>query len=86
MASDKVVERRRVFHQYRRTSSRGKPFYLYAMFHDTVSALVVVMVIIRAGDRLAVHDPGNHSPPQAGWLGKPYDAPADPGTINSSRA
>jgi cytochrome c553 len=73
VASDRVVERRRVFQQYKEdVKDRGKPFYPYAMFHDTVMSLVVVSVIIG----LAVI-----------WrytslLGKLYDAPADPGTIN----
>jgi menaquinol-cytochrome c reductase cytochrome b/c subunit len=71
--SDRVVERRRVFQQYKEdVKERGKPFYPFAMFHDTVMSLVVVSVIIG----LAVV-----------WrytslLGKLYDLPADPGTIN----
>jgi mono/diheme cytochrome c family protein len=83
MATDKVVERRRVFHQYKQdVKSRGKPFYPYAMFHDTVMSLVVVMVIIALAIVWRYTTPGNHHSLQAGWLGKLYDAPADPGTIN----
>ena len=73
MASERVVERRRVFQQYKEdVKDRGKPFYPYAMFHDTVMSLVVVCVIIG----LAIV-----------WrytslLGKLYDLPADSGTIN----
>ena len=37
---------------------RGKPFYPYAMFHDTVMSLVVVVVIIALAVRLEVHDAG----------------------------
>ena len=56
---------------------RGKPFFPYAMFHDTVMSLVVVCVIVglacvwyftrvRAGD--------------SGLLGPRYTEEADPGT------
>src|SRR5919108_83150 len=46
MASDRVAERRKVFQQYKEdVKQRGKPFYPYAMFHDTVMSLVVVCVI-----------------------------------------
>ena len=34
---------------------RGKPFYPYAMFHDTVMSLLVVSPDRRAGRRLEVH-------------------------------
>ena len=40
-------ERRARFQQYKRdVKERGKPFYPYAMFHDTVMSLVVVCVIV----------------------------------------
>src|SRR4029077_6097002 len=46
MATDRIAERRRVFKQYKEdVESRGKPFYPFAMFHDTVMSLVVVSVI-----------------------------------------
>ena len=35
--------------------ARGKPFYPYAMFHDTVMSLVVVLVIVGLRRRLALH-------------------------------
>src|SRR6266516_7068178 len=39
-------DRRRRFTQYKEdVKQRGKPFYPYAMFHDTVMSLVVVCVI-----------------------------------------
>jgi quinol---cytochrome c reductase cytochrome c subunit, bacillus type len=39
-------ERRARFQQYKKdVKQRGKPFYPYAMFHDTVMSLVVVCVI-----------------------------------------
>src|SRR3954462_6038776 len=40
-------DRRSGFQQYKDdVKSRGKPFYPYAMFHDTVMSLVVVLVIV----------------------------------------
>ena len=43
MPSDRVVERQRVFHQYKAdVKERGKQFFPYAMLHDTVMSLVVV--------------------------------------------
>jgi menaquinol-cytochrome c reductase cytochrome b/c subunit len=41
-----VDERRAKFQRYKQdVKTRGKPFYPYAMFHDTVMSLVVVCVI-----------------------------------------
>jgi quinol---cytochrome c reductase cytochrome c subunit, bacillus type len=83
MATDKVVERRRIFQQYKAdVKERGKPFYPFAMFHDTVMSLVVVTVIIGLAVVWKYTTPGDHHTTEAGWLGKLYDKPADPGTIN----
>lgn len=93
MAEDRIAQRERVFEQYKRdVKERGKPFYPYAMFHDTVMSLVVVVVIIGLAVIWKWTTPGDHTgfsatgstdrPDQAGWLGKLYDEPADPGTIN----
>jgi cytochrome c553 len=83
MASDRIVERRRVFQQYKEdVKERGKPFYPYAMFHDTIMSLVVVAVIMGLAIVWKYSTPGNHIGTEAGWLGKLYDDPADPGTIN----
>ena len=83
MPSDRVVERRRVYQQYKAdVKERGKPFFPYAMFHDTVMSLVVVVVIIGLAVVWKYTTPGNHTGTGAGWLGKLLDAPADPGTIN----
>jgi quinol---cytochrome c reductase cytochrome c subunit, bacillus type len=83
MASDRIVERRKVFQQYKEdVKDRGKPFYPYAMFHDTVMSLVVVAVITGLAIVWKYSTPGNHIGTDPGWLGKLYDAPADPGTIN----
>jgi cytochrome c553 len=83
MASDRIVERRRVFQQYKEdVKDRGKPFYPYAMFHDTVMSLVVVCVITGLAIVWKYSTPGDHIGTDAGWLGKLYDDPADPGTVS----
>jgi menaquinol-cytochrome c reductase cytochrome b/c subunit len=83
MASDRVVEQRRVYKQYKEdVKERGKPFYPFAMWHDTVMSFVVVCVIIGLAIVWRYTTPGNHHTLDSGWLGKLYDAPADPGTIN----
>jgi menaquinol-cytochrome c reductase cytochrome b/c subunit len=83
VASDRIVERRRVFQQYKAdVKERGKPFYPYAMFHDTIMSLVVVVVIIGLAIIWKWTTPGNHMGTEPGWLGKLLDKPADPGTIN----
>src|SRR5689334_10390019 len=47
MASRRVEENRVAFQRYKEDVKRdGKPFYPYAMFHDTVMSLVVVSVIV----------------------------------------
>jgi menaquinol-cytochrome c reductase cytochrome b/c subunit len=64
---------------------RGKPFYPYAMFHDTVMSLVVVAVIIgvtcvwyfTSGE-----DPNTCGDGDSCLLGPRYAEPADPGTTN----
>ena len=66
-------ERRAGFKRYKDdVARRGKPFYPYAMFHDTVMSLVVVSVIVVLA---------------AIWkytslLGPLYAGKADPGTTN----
>src|SRR5207244_9671457 len=62
------------------------------MFHDTVMSFVVVVVIIGLAAIWKWTTPAPHTgfgptgstdiPDQAGWLGKLYDQPADPGTIS----
>jgi menaquinol-cytochrome c reductase cytochrome b/c subunit len=47
MASRRLEERRIAFQRYKEdVKNEGKPFYPYAMFHDTVMSLVVVGVIV----------------------------------------
>ncbi len=68
-----IDERRAGFKRYKEdVARRGKPFYPYAMFHDTVMSLVVVSVIVALA---------------AIWkytslLGPLYAEKADPGTTN----
>jgi menaquinol-cytochrome c reductase cytochrome b/c subunit len=83
MANERIVERRRVFQQYKEdVKERGKPFYPYAMLHDTIMSLVVVSVITGLAIVWKYSTPGDHHGVEPGWLGKLYDEPADPGTIN----
>src|SRR4051812_27960526 len=79
-----IDEKRAGFKRYKEdVASRGKPFYPYAMFHDTVMSLVVVSVIIALASiwkwtSWAPHHDGTHQ----GLLGPEYTAPADPGTTS----
>src|SRR3954466_13278133 len=83
MASERLVERRRVFQQYKEdVKERGKPFFPYAMWHDTIMSFVVMVVIIGLTVVWKYSTPGDHHTTEPGWLGKLYDQPADPGTIN----
>ncbi len=75
-------DRRAGFKRYKEdVDRRGKPFYPYAMFHDTVMSLVVVVVIVVLAviwKWTAHHDGSDYT----GWLGAVYNAKADPGTVN----
>jgi mono/diheme cytochrome c family protein len=83
MASEQVAERQKVFKQYKEdVKERGKPFYPYAMLHDSLMSLLVVVVIIGLAIIWKWTIPGNHANTESGWLGKLYDVPADPGTFN----
>jgi menaquinol-cytochrome c reductase cytochrome b/c subunit len=73
MASRRVEERRIAFQRYKEDVKRdGKPFYPYAMFHDTVMSLVVVGVIV--GLAFIWH--------YTSLLGPPWTDKADPGTVS----
>jgi mono/diheme cytochrome c family protein len=61
---------------------RGKPFYPYAMFHDTVMSVVVVVVIVLLAVIWKWTTPGDHTGTEAGWLGPLYTDEADPGTTS----
>jgi menaquinol-cytochrome c reductase cytochrome b/c subunit len=77
-------ERRAQFARYKQdVKKRGKPFYPYAMFHDTVMSLVVVSVIVGLATiwkwtSFGPHHDGLHQ----GLLGPEYTDPADPGTTS----
>jgi menaquinol-cytochrome c reductase cytochrome b/c subunit len=81
-----IDERRAGFRQYKEdVKARGKPFYPYAMFHDTVMSLVVVAVII--GLTCVWYFTSSANPDTCGsgdscLLGPRYSEPADPGTTN----
>src|SRR5947199_9325486 len=81
MATNRIQERRAQHAKYKKdVEERGKPFYPFAMFHDTVMSLVVVGTIIV----LAViwkYTTTNHGL-GSGWLGPLYTDKADPGTTN----
>jgi cytochrome c2 len=83
MTTRGLQERRAEHAQYKQdVKERGKPFYPFAMFHDTVMSLLVVSLIVA----LAViwKYTANEGPTDddSGWLGKLYDEKADPGTTN----
>src|SRR5437667_8824725 len=64
---------------------RGKPFYPYAMFHDTVMSLVVVSVIIGLAAvwyYTSGEDPKTCGSGDSCLLGPRYAEPADPATTN----
>jgi len=77
------LEERRAGHQrYKKdVKERGKPFYPYAMFHDTVMSLLVVCLIVALAVVWKYTTP-HEDPSSSGWLGKLYDEKADPGTTN----
>jgi menaquinol-cytochrome c reductase cytochrome b/c subunit len=58
----------------------GKPFFPYAMWHDTLMSLVVVVVII--GLACVWYFTAKHAKDGVGILGPLYSAKADPGTTN----
>jgi mono/diheme cytochrome c family protein len=62
------------------TQKRGKPFYPYAMFHDTVMSFVVVCVIV--GLSAIWYYTASEEAGDAGWLGPRYAEEADPGTTS----
>ena len=77
-------ERRAQFARYKRdVKERGKPFYPFAMFEDTVMSVVVVAVIIALAVLWKWTSWGpHHSGVHQGLLGPEYTAPADPGTTS----
>ena len=79
-------EWRRQFANYKEdVKKRGKPFYPYAMFEDTVMSLVVVSVIIGLAAVwyfTSGSDPNTCGSGDSCLLGPRYSEPADPATTN----
>ena len=79
MASKQQQENRAEFKRYKEdVKKEGKPFFPYAIYHDTIMSLVVVAVIIG----LAVIWKFTADGTEPGTLGPLYEAKADPGTTN----
>ncbi|MET1008599.1 MAG: c-type cytochrome [Gaiellaceae bacterium] len=75
------AKERAYFKRYKEDVQReGKPFFPYAMFHDTVMSLVVVCVII--GLTCVWYFTSSEEPGDAGILGPRYADQADPGTTS----
>jgi menaquinol-cytochrome c reductase cytochrome b/c subunit len=82
-----IEDRRAGYTRYKEdVKARGKPFFPYAMFHDTVMSLVVVCVIIGLACVwyfTSTSDPNDCQPHWSScMLGPRYAEPADPGTTN----
>src|SRR5882672_11677782 len=77
---------RRQFAKYKQdVKKRGKPFYPYAMFEDTIMSLVVVSVIIGLASVwyfTSGEDPKTCGSGDSCLLGPRYSDPADPATTN----
>ena len=84
VAEDRIAERQRVFKQYKEdVKERGKPFFPYAMLHDTIMSLVVVVVIIGLAVIWKWSRPGRpHGHRLRAGSGSSTTSPADPGTFN----
>jgi menaquinol-cytochrome c reductase cytochrome b/c subunit len=82
MAESKLRrEQKAQFSRYKEDVKReGKPFFPYAMWHDTVMSFVVVAVII--GLACVWYFTARHHPTEAGTLGPLYSDKADPGTTS----
>jgi menaquinol-cytochrome c reductase cytochrome b/c subunit len=81
--SASLQARRAQYARYKEdVKKKGKPFYPYAMFHDTVMSLVVVIVIVALAVIWKWTTPGDHTGTGAGWLGPLYTDKADPGTTS----
>ena len=81
-APRKVINRRvRYEAEHHESTKAGHPFFPYAMFHDTVVNLIVVLVIVAMAIIWhATAGPINQAHPtgQAGWLGELYQTKANP--------
>ncbi len=78
MATD---DQREQFSRYKDdVERRGKSFFPYAMFHDTMMSFVVVCVI--AALSAIWYFTSGEEAGKAGWLGPRYTEEADPGTTS----
>ena len=83
MTTRGLEERRAEHARYKEdVKKRGKPFFPYAMFHDTVMSLVVVCVIVALAFIWKFTADEGPTDDDSGLLGKLYDEKADPGTTN----
>jgi menaquinol-cytochrome c reductase cytochrome b/c subunit len=74
-------EQRNQFELYKKNvKTRGKPFFPYAMFHDTIMSMVVVSVIV--GLACLWFFTAGEEPGDSGVLGPRYAEEADPGTTS----
>jgi len=81
MASKRQKEDRAAFKRYKEdVQKEGKPFFPYAIYHDTVMSLVVVAVII--GLAVIWHESAVNHSDGVGVLGPLYEDKADPATTN----
>jgi quinol---cytochrome c reductase cytochrome c subunit, bacillus type len=79
MASKARRERQAEFKRYKEDVAReGKPFFPYAMYHDTIMSLVVVAVAIALASVWYFTADGV----EPGTLGPLYEEKADPGTTD----
>jgi menaquinol-cytochrome c reductase cytochrome b/c subunit len=83
VATQSRLEQRRTQHKrYKEdVEVRGKPFYPFAMFHDTMMSLVVVSVIVGLTLVWKYSIPGDDGT-EAGWLGPLYTDKAEPETTD----
>jgi menaquinol-cytochrome c reductase cytochrome b/c subunit len=79
----RLEEERAAFQRYKQdVKERGKPFYPFAMFHDTVMSFVVVCVIIALACIWKWTSWNGETGLENGLLGPEYTDKADPGTTN----
>jgi menaquinol-cytochrome c reductase cytochrome b/c subunit len=76
-------ERRAEHERYKQdVKERGKPFYPFALFHDTMMSLLVVSMIVALAVIWKYTAEEGPTDADSGWLGKLYDEKADPGTTS----
>ena len=79
----RLEERRAEHARYKKdVKERGKPFFPFAMFHDTVMSLLVVCLIVALAVVWKYTAEEGPTDADSGWLGKLYDEKADPGTTS----